>query len=129
METLREEYQNFKRKVDDKYRGLIGIQDYKFAENIINKFKEEDRETIKNLLEEEDFGELEEYDFKEKLTHLFYNNRHGEELYCYLLSAYKVGGLYILDNESRQASFISFNDLNGIFEQIKIIEAIEELKE
>jgi hypothetical protein len=128
MSTLREEYEDFKRKVEDKYRKVSVIVDYNFAENIIKEFDEDYRDSIKILLEEENFEDLEEYDFKERLTHTFFNNRHGEEIPCYLLSTDKSGALYILNAESNTASFIQFYNLNGVFEQIKVIETIEEFK-
>lgn len=129
MATLREEYDNLKRKVEDRYRELIGIKDYDFAVQHLDNFEGEEYDEVKRLLDEGEHKDLSfEYNFEEFLEQIYYNNRHGEERMAYLLSANKVGGLYVIDSDSNNTFFISFGDLNGTYDKIRVIELIEELE-
>lgn len=127
MKTLREEYKEFEEKVSKRYKELESKRDYDFSIKAVAEEKEEWRETVKNLIEEEDFIELQDYDVIDMLPTIYYNNRHGEEKEGYILTLKKEGGLYIINSDKTDAFYIKEHDLNGVFNKIVVIEAIEEL--
>lgn len=127
MKTLRQEYKELLDKVYNKFQELINISDYNFTNKVLDEYEEVERESVRNLLEDEDFQELYEYDFQEFLEQIFYNNRRGDEKMCYLLSVDKESGIYVLDNETCNTFHISFSDLNELNSKLTVIEAIEEI--
>jgi hypothetical protein len=127
MKTLRQEYTELQDKIFNRYQELVSKSDYNFTNKIISEYEEHERESVKNLLEDEDFNELYDYDFQEFLEQIFYNNRRGNEVMGYLLSVSKEVGIYILDNEASNTFHISFSDLNGLDSKLTVIEEIENI--
>jgi hypothetical protein len=127
MKTLRQEYTELQDKIFNRYQELVSKSDYNFTNKIISEYEEHERESVKNLLEDEDFNELYDYDFQEFLEQIFYNNRRGNEVMGYLLSVSKEAGIYILDNEASNTFHISFSDLNGLDSKLTVIEEIENI--
>lgn len=124
MKTLREQYTELNNKIHEKFTELIAVKDYNFTLDFISE--QEDKETVKNLIDDEDWNELYEYDFEQYLEQIFYNDRRGDEKMCYLLGINKETGLYVMDSDSARAFYIGFNDLNTINCKINVIEKIEE---
>lgn len=128
MATLREEYEDFKRKVEDRYRDLISIQDYDFSKKALDEYDGENKNDVTKYLENGDYVTLCEYDFQEFLTQVYYNDRNMDERLAYLISAHKVGGLYVLDADTYNTFFISYLDLSSTYYKITVIEEIENLE-
>ena len=124
IKNLRSKYEALRNEIFESYNYLIKKKEYDFTKGFINECEEKDRETVKNLIEEEDFCELSEYDFCEFLERVYYNDKSADEKMCYLLRANNDGGLYVLDEEDHTASYISFSDLNGLNSKLIVIDEI-----
>lgn len=127
MKTLREKYTELETEIRKTYNTLIGLKDYSLTDSVLGNYKSDEKRYVENLLEEEDFSELCEYDFQEFLPEIYYNNRRGEEKMCRLLKATADSGLYVLNSDNDNAFFISFSDLNGLDSKLSVIEEIEKL--
>jgi len=124
--TLREQYYNLENKVYEKYNELIKVGDYNFLPTIIKEYYDSNSDEILSLLDEQGINEvIEQYSVKECLEQIFYNDRNGDERMGYLLGVEKDAGIYIFDNENWREDFIPFHSLNGVMQQIIVIETIE----
>jgi hypothetical protein len=126
MKTLRTEYQELQDKIQNTYNNLLAIGDYSFIEINIRAIYDEIADEVLSLIEEEGINVAEqEYNILESFTQVFYNDRRGNEKMAYLLGAEKENGLYVFDNEDFDIMFISFEDLNGEYSKIEVIEEIQ----
>ena len=126
MKTLRTEYQELQDKIQNTYNNLLAIEDYSFIEINIRAIYDEIADEVLSLIEEEGINVAEqEYNILESFTQVFYNDRRGNEKMAYLLGAEKENGLYVFDNDNFDIMFISFEDLNGEYSKIEVIEEIQ----
>lgn len=126
MKTLRTEYQELQDKIQNTYNNLLAIGDYSFIEINIRAIYDEIADEVLSLIEEEGINVAEqEYNILESFTQVLYNDRRGNEKMAYLLGAEKENGLYVFDNDNFDIMFISFEDLNGEYSKIEVIEEIQ----
>ena len=127
MKTLRQRFEDIKDEFWNTYRELIKKGNYDFVADFVKDCEDEDIEDIKNLLLEDDYNSLHDYGLHDTLQQIYYNDRHGIERHCYLLSVDKENGLYILDGENDDTFFIGFTDLNGEESKLTVIEEMQNL--
>jgi len=121
--TLRQEYNTFNKRVQDKYEEL-SKKDYDFSLLPLLEYNEEEREELKAILTEHTLSSLYSYDFQEYLEQIFYLDRDGEENMAYVLKVNKEG-IYIIDDSTYDTFYIQLYNMNNINDKLSILEIME----
>jgi hypothetical protein len=126
MKTFREQYQGLENNIHKRFEELVKGKEYDIVNSIIEtEYQGAEQEQLKEWVENENYIECFDFSLEEALPQIYYNNRGGDEIRCYLLSVSDESGLYVFNDEDTNPFFISFSDLNGIYSKIEVIEAIE----
>jgi cellulose synthase/poly-beta-1,6-N-acetylglucosamine synthase-like glycosyltransferase len=121
--TLRQEYNTFNKRAQDKYEEL-SKKDYDFSLLPLLEYNEEEREELKAILTEHTLSSLYSYDFQEYLEQIFYLDRDGEENMAYVLKVNKEG-IYIIDDSTYDTFYIQLYNMNNINDKLSILEIME----
>lgn len=124
--TFTEQLSNLTKETEQEFNSILEKNPiFNFVTSILEEYEGLEKEIVTQLIKEENYNELYEYDFQEFLSQLYYNGRHGSAKMCYLLRVDKEQGLYVLDAETSNTFFISFSDLNGIYYKIEVVEKMQ----
>jgi cellulose synthase/poly-beta-1,6-N-acetylglucosamine synthase-like glycosyltransferase len=121
--TLRQEYNTFNKRVQDKYEEL-SKKDYDFSLLPLLEYNEEEREELKAILTGHTLSSLYSYDFQEYLEQIFYLDRDGEENTAYVLKVNKEG-IYIIDDSTYDTFYIQLYNMSNINDKLSILEIME----
>jgi hypothetical protein len=128
MKTLRKQHQELENNIRKRFEELIKGKEYDIVNNIIEReYQGTEQEQLKAWVKDENYIECFDFSLEEMLPQIYFNNRRGEEIRCYLLSVSDKNGLYIFTDEDTNPFFISFSDLNELYSKIDVIEAIESI--
>ena len=128
--TLREKFNKLTDEVDQRFYKLTNQQNgYDIAVHLAEtEYEGTEKEQLLEWLDNDNIDDTLEFNFEETLPQLYYNNRQGEEVMCYLLSTDEDGGLCVFDFDNTVPYSIPFQTLNGLWSKLDVIEAIEQLK-
>jgi len=98
-------------EVYEKYNDLISNTNIKF-----HSIESEDKRQILN--------DILESDTLDDLPNIYYNNSNGVEVEAYVLEISKEDGIMINPYGEDKIKYIGFSEINGIENQISLIEAI-----
>lgn len=123
--SFRYQYNILSLQVISKYNELKkkGIS---FVDKALGDFHPKDQEDIRAIIASKDLRDLSDFDFQEYLPKVFYNNKRGEEKLGYALSISEDKGILLFDDEDyTKVFYIGFNDINGLRNQIELLEFID----
>lgn len=132
MKTLAERYQEFKMEVIETYSKLventsfnITKKEFEHFEWITEQEQNEYQDELKKAIEDKDTDTLYDFDFFEVLPVVYFNDRIGNELRGYVFEVSKEKGILVYDEENYNYLYISFTDINSMYDQINLIERLE----
>lgn len=131
MKILAERYQDFKMEVIETYSKLVENTSFNIAKKEFERFEwvteqeqNEYQDELKKAIEDKDINTLYDFDFFEVLPVVYFNDRRGDELRGYVFEVSKEDGILVYDEENYNYLYISFTDINLMYNQINLIEQL-----